>query len=304
MFTLAHLSDVHLALRVTPSIADLVNKRVTGFVNLRGNRSDHHQDWVINALVADLKAAKPDHVALTGDLINLALADEFINASEWLAAFGAPDWISLVPGNHDTYVRRQPGEGIDLWQAYMRGDDDQTNDLTFPYLRRRGDVAVIGLSSAITTRPFMATGKLGQRQLDEAYDLLKSAGAQGLCRVVLIHHPPLVGLSPRHKRLTDAAKFAGMIGKSGAELILHGHNHTDTVVYTPGDRHPVPVVGVPSASSLGYKSKPAAQYNLFKFSRSGAGWKLEMMARRLDPRSRIFFDVEKRILLPPQKNAG
>lgn len=300
MFTLAHLSDVHLALRIKPSVADLATKRVTGFANLKRSRSTRHQDWVIDALVADLKANQPDHVALTGDLINLALADEFIHAGEWLSLFGTPDWISLVPGNHDTYVRRAPHAGIDTWQTYMRGDEDQAGALIFPYVRRRKDVALIGLSSAISTQPFMATGKLGHAQLEATGSLLSSLGEEGVCRVVLIHHPPLKGLSARHKRLKDAHKFTRMMEQAGAELVLHGHTHKDTLVYTPGPDHPVPIVGVPSASSLGHKNRPAAQYNLVRIERINSEWVLNMTSRRLNPVTRVFEPLEDRVLLPAQ----
>jgi 3',5'-cyclic AMP phosphodiesterase CpdA len=49
-------------------------------------------------------AHHPDHVALTGDLINLSLQAEYRLAAKWLAALGDPDWITFVPGNHDAYV--------------------------------------------------------------------------------------------------------------------------------------------------------------------------------------------------------
>ena len=38
--------------------------------------------------------------------------------------------------------------------------------LCIPTLRRRGPVALIGLSSAVPTPPFMATGTLGRAQLE------------------------------------------------------------------------------------------------------------------------------------------
>jgi len=45
--------------------------------------------------------------------------------------------------------------------------------------------------------------------------LLVDLGREGLCRVVLIHHPPLT--TEKHfKRLTDAAAFQAMIRRSAA----------------------------------------------------------------------------------------
>jgi hypothetical protein len=36
----------------------------------------------------------------------------------------------------------------------------------FPFVRRRGPLALIGVSSAVPTPPLMATGRLGRAQLD------------------------------------------------------------------------------------------------------------------------------------------
>ena len=48
----------------------------------------------------------------------------------------------------------------------MRGDREaaENSPVEFPYLRVRGDVALIGVSSARATAPFMATGDIRDRQ--------------------------------------------------------------------------------------------------------------------------------------------
>ena len=72
----------------------------------------------------------------------------------------------MIPGNHDAYVRggtRRPGR---IWSDYMRGDDGAAGG-TFPFVRRRGPVALIALSSALPTGAFMATGELGHEQLSD-----------------------------------------------------------------------------------------------------------------------------------------
>ena len=60
---------------------------------------------MLAALVADLKARTPDHIAVTGDLVNLSLPSEFVAARAWLDALGNPRDVSVVPGNHDAYVQ-------------------------------------------------------------------------------------------------------------------------------------------------------------------------------------------------------
>ena len=60
----------------------------------------------------------------------------------------------------------------------------------FPFVRRRGDVALIALSTGVPTGPFMATGRLGERQLARHWPK-RSTQTRGSFRIVLIHHPPL-----------------------------------------------------------------------------------------------------------------
>ena len=100
MFTLAHLSDPHLPMPTARAV-ELLNKRATGYVNWWRNRVHLHVPEALARVVADIKAAKPDHIALTGDLVNVALPEEFRRAADWLAAFDQPDRITVIPGNHD-----------------------------------------------------------------------------------------------------------------------------------------------------------------------------------------------------------
>ena len=63
-----------------------------------------HAPEALAGIVADIKAQKPDHVALTGDLVNISLPAEVRRAAEWLAGVGGPDRITVGPGNHEVYV--------------------------------------------------------------------------------------------------------------------------------------------------------------------------------------------------------
>src|SRR5438034_11617851 len=106
MFVLAHLSDPHLAPLPRLRPLELLSKRGLGYINwLRKRRSIHRAD-MLAALVADLKARAPHHIAVTGDLINLSLSSEFAPARDWLGALGDPRDVTVVPGNHDSYVRK------------------------------------------------------------------------------------------------------------------------------------------------------------------------------------------------------
>src|SRR5437763_5562 len=102
MFVLAHLSDPHLAPLPRPRLHELVGKRIGGFVNWHRNRRAFHLSAVLERIVADLKSRTPDHIAVTGDLVNLSLAAEFAPARAWLERLGPPHDVTLVPGSSFT----------------------------------------------------------------------------------------------------------------------------------------------------------------------------------------------------------
>ncbi len=182
------------AISGVPRLDHLLGKRVLGFLSWHLRRKAVHQGAVLAALVADLHQSRPDHTAVTGDLVNISLPEEFRRAAAWLASLGPPADVSVIPGNHDAYVPIAWDRSLALWDSYMTGDADQdTPDPSehFPYLRRRGPLALIGLSTAAPMPAHMAAGRLGAAQLARFDALLAETGAEGLCRVVLIHHPPV-----------------------------------------------------------------------------------------------------------------
>ncbi len=281
MFTLAHLSDPHLPMPPARA-AELLNKRATGYLNWWRNRVQLHVPQALAGIVADIKAEKPDHIALTGDLVNVALPEEFRRAAAWLAAFDQPDRLTVIPGNHDAYVPVPWDESLGLWGAYMAGDGQPParGFDVFPTLRRRDGVALIGLSTGVPKPPLLATGDLGPAQIARTEQLLAEAAREGLCRIVLIHHPPLTDQS-RFKHLTDAEPFQAMIRRVGCEAILHGHNHRSEIARIAGPRGPVPVLGVTSASAAPGSKYGRARYHLIRIGRDGEGWTLKVEIRAL-----------------------
>ncbi len=279
MFVLAHLSDPHLGPLPQPSLADLAGKRLLGFVNWHLRRGRQHRRDVLRALVADMKANAPDHIAVTGDLVNIALPAEFAAARAWLESIGPPDRITLVPGNHDIYVRETAGHARRLWNEYMRGDEGGApTPYSFPFVRRRGPIALIGISTALPTFPLLATGKVGAAQAERLADILAQLKQEPVFRVVLIHHPP-TGKGHWQKRLTDAPAVRRVLQEHGADLVLHGHDHLHAVEWIEGPSGRIPVVGVPSASaSLDSADDPAA-YHLFRIDGAPGAWRCEMIVR-------------------------
>jgi 3',5'-cyclic AMP phosphodiesterase CpdA len=239
---------------------------------------------VLDALVRELAAMPVDHVAVTGDLVNIALAAEFAQAHQWLARLGPPERVTVIPGNHDAYVREAMAQPARHWGDYMRGDAAGPiaapgGPSHFPFVRRRGPAALIGLSTAVPTGPLLATGRLGTDQLMRLSEILDALGREGVFRIVLIHHPPVSSRSNRFKRLTDAEPFCRVIARHGAELVLHGHAHVHSLVWLDGTDGRVPAIGVPSASAAPRPHGDAAAYNLYRIDGSPQGWRWEAVSR-------------------------
>src|SRR5712671_1028942 len=267
-FTLAHLSDPHLAPLPAARLRDLAGKRAFGYLNWTRNRHKFHRRDVLDALVSDMQAQAPDHIAITGDLVNLA-----------------PDRVTVIPGNHDAYVRATRHHFAEAWGHYFDGDDRRDGGVTFPSLRRRGPLALISVSSAVPTPPLMATGRLGRTQLDRLEGLLARLSAEQAFRVLLIHHP--LRSDSRVKRLTDSSKLLALLKQHGVELILHGHDHVHSTIWIDGPKSAIPAIGVPSASAVAHGRYPGAAYNLFSIERDGDAWRCEQTIRGIDDKLRV-----------------
>src|ERR1700748_3151959 len=259
-FTLAHFSDPHLSPLPKPRLQELAAKRVLRSLNWTRNRHKYYRREVLDALVRDLQAQSPDHIAVTGDLVNLALPAEFAPAQAWLRSVGAPDRVTAIPGNHDAYVRATRHRFVESFEEYLRGDEPAPD--AFPFLRRRGPVALIGLSSAVPTAPLMATGTLGTTQIAALERILVALSAEQLFRVLLVHHP--LQSDSRPKRLTDSAALIALLRKHGVDLILHGHDHIHSTMWFDGPDGKIPSIGVPAASALARGRHPAAADNLYQ----------------------------------------
>ena len=284
-FTLAHLSDPHLPPLPAARLRDLAGKRAFGYLNWTRNRHKFHRRDVLDALVSDMQTQAPDHIAITGDLVNLALEAEFAPALAWLESVGGPDRVTVIPGNHDAYVRVTQHRFAEAWGNYLDGDEAPDGGVTFPLVRRRGPLALISVSSAVPTPPLMATGWLGRTQLDALERILMRLSAEQLFRVLLIHHP--LRSNSRIKRLTDSSELLALLKQHSVELILHGHDHIHSTIWIDGPKSSIPVIGVPSASAVARGRYPAAAYNLFSIERDGAAWRCEQTVRGMDDALRV-----------------
>ena len=279
VFKLAHLSDPHLGPLVGFSLRALLGKRATGYVNWGRTRRHAHDMEILALVVADMLAQAPDHVACTGDVTHIGLPGEFETAVAFLDTLGTRDRVSFVPGNHDAYARSSLKPLASRLAPWATGDDGSTG---YPWFRRRGQVALIGLNTGIPTLPLMATGKVGRAQLERTGILLDRAKALGLIRVVLIHHPPYVGGARRTRELVDAEEFEALLARKGADLVVHGHNHRFALAWRPGPERDVPIVGVPSASIGPRGHGDLASWHLFRIEGDAAEPRIMLERRGYD----------------------
>lgn len=279
IYRIAHLSDPHLP---PPPGAfgwkDVFTKRLLSRIAWRRKRKVHRPD-VLAALIADVKSATPDHVVISGDLTNFASRTEIAAARIWLESLGNPTDFTVSPGNHDALAGQGGAERFATWAPWL-GDADETR---FPQVRRRGPVAIFNLCSAVRTAPHLATGRLGEAQLQRLDALLGDSAYAGLFRVVVLHHPPQKGAVAKRKALEDQEALRAILARHGADLVLHGHAHESLIGSVPGPKGAViPVLGVPSASARPSGHSPARWHAIEIEDRPG-GRHIRVVARGVAP---------------------
>ena len=76
---------------------------------------------------------------------------------------------------------------------------------------------------------------------------------------------------------TLATRFGG----KAVELLLHGHNHEQQLMWLDGPHSRIPAVGVPSASAIISTHDEPAAYNLYRVAGGPGAWMCEMVSRGL-----------------------
>jgi 3',5'-cyclic AMP phosphodiesterase CpdA len=287
---IAHISDLHALDLSGASPLRFLSKRFFGWLNLLRKRRAAHPIELLDALCADLASQQLDHVVVTGDLTNLSLPSEFQRARRALDGlpFG-PLAITAIPGNHDVYV----------WEAYFgrtfekmllpyaQSDGAKEGELpTWPIVRVRDGVAIVGCSTALPSPVPLADGWLGGRQLKRLEEILD--GLRDQFRVLLIHHP----LLPQHldvlRALRDRGRLHKLLQRVGCELVLHGHEHRDLRATVPGPTGPIPVIGVGSGTYNHPLLDRRARYNVYTVTGKGRAAQFTVEQRVHDPASGIF----------------
>lgn len=272
---IAHCSDLHLLSHEGARFFQYANKRWIGAMNLLSNRSRHYHTDAFEDMVADLNALGVEQVICTGDVTNLAFAQEFAYARKRFDALTiGPANVTVVPGNHDAYVAEGVDHFLTEFADYCRTDDgwawptDAAGDgrLCWPIVRVRGEVAIIGLSTSRATPWFRAHGTVGKVQLERLRSVLTDPRLAGKVRIVAIHHPP-AGKRARSKvrGLRDHASFASLVSELGADLVIHGHEHRDLRESLLGvSQQEIPVLGVPSGTYEAGKPQLTGRYRIIE----------------------------------------
>ena len=304
---IAHLSDLHLFKPENMLARDFLTQRILGFLSWRLHRKMEHKIDFMPALLKVFEQTKVDHVVITGDITHLGHAADFKAAAAIFHELGGPDRVTLVPGNHDCYISLPSSDRYANLDAYLTPDADAPaagRSLEKvpgpPSLRTFDGMAVIGISSARPSAPFLATGSIGRHQLDRLQKMLVTARTDNLFRLVLIHHPPVIGLVSRRKGLTDQAALAETIRHCGAELILHGHTHRFNESAIEGPEGMIPVIGVPSMTALTGKGNRRAGFHLNRIGPAEDGWVVQIETYRYSVSAAAFQSAGTRTLSIPR----
>jgi 3',5'-cyclic AMP phosphodiesterase CpdA len=277
---IVHLSDPHLLDLEGVSPWRFANKRLTGWVNLRLKRGHAHRPRLVDAIIDDVRARHADHVAITGDLTNLALEPEFERARRVIEALGrSPDDVSVVPGNHDLYTRgaQRASRFMKYFDVYARSDRGLERagvhpSGPFPFFRVRGPALIVGLSTAVSRLPLIASGYLGDSQRDALAATLADPALRALTPVILAHHPvlnPVSALRRVMRGLSDADALRDTLLSRPETLSLHGHLHRRGQRTVTRDGATIHVLGATSASLEHHDPDRAAAYNVYDLDDAG-----------------------------------
>lgn len=275
MTRVAHISDLHVLDLEGVPFSRFLNKRMTGYANLRFKRKAVHRSEYVRSLARALRTADVDHVVITGDLTNLALETEFAAVKRIIEDDLAldPTKVSIVPGNHDSYTAgaHKSGRFMKYFAEYVTSDIPAGPD-PFPYVRLRGPVAIIGLSSAISQLPMIAAGKVGEVQLRALETILSHPEVKSRTLMILLHHP-IINPTSRKRAFTnglwDADKLLHALRNVERGLLAHGHLHSRMLRTVDTKAGLIAVAGATSASLHDADPNKMAGYNLYEFGERG-----------------------------------
>lgn len=237
---IAHISDLHILEIRDVRPWQFANKRLVGGTNLLLNRGGKHSSAVVEKALTRLDELDVDHIAITGDLTNLALPSEFEAARRIVDTISeAPQRVSLIPGNHDYYTPDAARENRfeHTFAPFLQSDlPDYQLESGYPFCKLRDDVAIVGLNSGIVTPPMFATGRVRADELESAQALLGDPKVRERFVIVMVHHHLLPFEHSRVeylRRLINADDVLRVLREQNVDLAIHGHNHHFSTLELP-----------------------------------------------------------------------
>jgi len=189
MRTIVHLSDLHFG-RVDQQLLD--------------------------PLIKTINEAKPDLVAVSGDLTQRARSQQFIEARSFLDALPSPQIV--VPGNHDIPLHNvfaRFARPLDKYRRYI------TDELQPAFTD--DEMVVVGVSTARSLT--VKGGRINHEQVALVREKMCSFGDE-MMKVLVTHHPFDLPEGYSDRDLVGRARMAmAGLADCGADLFLAGHLH-------------------------------------------------------------------------------
>lgn len=189
MRTIVHISDLHFG-RVDPAVLD--------------------------PLVAAVSAARPDVVAVSGDLTQRARIREFEQARDFLKRLPGPQVV--VPGNHDVPL-------YDILHRFATPLRRFRRLITSDPVPLFCDdaIAVVGINTARSMT--FKGGRINAQQVADVRSAFSGLPASVL-RVVVTHHPfDLPSLADESDVVGRARMAMEVFAQCGVDVFLSGHLH-------------------------------------------------------------------------------
>ena len=286
---ISHISDLHIPITKSPKYSELFNKRIIGYINHHSKRKNLHKKENLKLVIEDIHSKKTKHTLITGDLVNLSLESEFINASNFLNESFPQNNYSIVPGNHDAYVKIDYKKSLRHFEVGQDKINLQTSNSPFPFLKIIDRIAIIGFSTAIQSPPFMCWGKISKEQIELFDQLLDSIDQNDYFKIIMLHHPLHQFGWMNMKGLLNKDNIVDKILNRGANLIIHGHLHREVINFIEYNKTSIPCIGAPSSSRIIDGALSYLQYHIRKIDDT---WTLKVYRRNYNFNTNSFEQTE------------
>lgn len=228
---LAHYSDIHITHFPLSEGFKLKRLAAVASYSLAG-RGAHFQGSHerIERLLEDVDAQGVDHALCTGDLTGVSTEAEYTEVAGLFGArLGQPERLTVIPGNHDRYVKGVEG-------LFERHFSRVSEGAKFPFVKHLpSGVSIVAIDVARPTSLIDSSGLCGPQQREALLRLLTDASMKDRFVVLALHYGLLRAEGQRDTRshgLRDDLEVMALIDRADVslDLVVHGHMHRPYVV--------------------------------------------------------------------------